>query len=137
MPKHHSDSPGFCAECAHGVLTTRRLGTLTPARIRETADAGQQSAGLTVSAAAGTLCVMRASLAEERLALDVFQHCQAAGRELDLGAVERRLGELRAHRAGCRCGLCDLAAKARPGGVYFVARAWVAGIAATRRRAAR
>jgi hypothetical protein len=74
------------------------------------------------------------SLTEERLALDVFQHCQQTGQRLDLPAVERRLDELRAHPGGCGCGVCGLAAGARAPGVLFVARSWEAGIAATRRR---
>lgn len=71
--------------------------------------------------------------AEERLALDVFTWAQETGRKLDLGAVERRLNQLRRHRRDCGCGLCGLAATARPGAVWFVARAWVSGIASTRR----
>lgn len=78
-----------------------------------------------------------ASTAEDRLAVDVFTRAEHTGQPVTLGLVERRLEELRAHPAGCRCGLCDAAASVRPAGVLRVVLGWSAGIAATRRRAAR
>ena len=74
---------------------------------------------------------------EDRLAVEVFTRCQAAGRPVDLPAVEALLGELLAHQPGCRCGLCDAAARVRPARVLAVARSWAGGIAASRRRATR
>ena len=54
------------------------------------------------------------------LALDVYQ--TADGRPITLAMVERRLEQLLAHRPGCWCGRCELAAKARADDVSFGSR---------------
>lgn len=80
---------------------------------------------------------MAATLNEDKLAIDVYSHAEATGQSVTLGLVERRLDELRSHDPACGCGLCTAAHAARAAGVYYVAKSWAGGIAATRRRAAR
>ena len=74
---------------------------------------------------------------EDRLAIELFTRCQAAGQPIVLGAAEELLGELLAHQPACGCGLCGDAARVRALGVFAVARTWATGISATRQRAAR
>ncbi|MDT5357489.1 MAG: hypothetical protein QOJ56_6021 [Mycobacterium sp.] len=74
---------------------------------------------------------------EDRLAIDVYRHAEKTGEAITLGFVERRLAELMSHEPNCPCGLCTVAARVRPPGVYQVASAWAASIANTRRRALR
>jgi hypothetical protein len=74
---------------------------------------------------------------EEKLAIDVYSRAESSGQPITLGIVERHLDELRGHQPDCPCGLCAAAHAARASGVFYVANRWAAGIAATRRRAAR
>jgi hypothetical protein len=69
-----------------------------------------------------------ASVNEDRLAIDVFNHAEATGQPITLGMVERHLDELRSHDPACGCGLCAAAHSARAPGVYFVAKRWAGGI---------
>jgi hypothetical protein len=78
-----------------------------------------------------------ATLNEDRLAIDCYAYAETTGQPVTLGLVERRLDELRSHDPDCGCGLCAAAHAARAQGVYYVARRWAGGIAATRRRAVR
>jgi hypothetical protein len=73
---------------------------------------------------------------EDKLALDVYQYARATGEPLTLATVERRLQELRAHKPGCACGLCEAADSVRASGVWYVVRGWLGGITAMRRRSA-
>jgi len=83
------------------------------------------------------VAMIRSSAAEDRLAIELFTRCQAAGQPIVLGAAEELLGELLAHQPACGCGLCGDAARVRALGVFAVARTWATGISATRQRAAR
>jgi hypothetical protein len=74
--------------------------------------------------------------AEDTLAIDIYRRAEESGEEISLGTVERRLSELLAHEPGC-CGPCTAAASVRPQGVWWVVRAWVGRVNATRRRARR
>jgi hypothetical protein len=73
----------------------------------------------------------------ERIAIDVYEDAQQTGETITLGTVERRLDELRSHEPNCPCGLCTAADSVRASAVWYVVRGWGAGIAATKRRAAR
>jgi hypothetical protein len=78
-----------------------------------------------------------ATVNEDRLAIDCYRRAEETGHAIALGFVERRLDELRSHDPARGCGLCAAAHAARASGVYYVAKRWAGGIAATRRRAAR
>ena len=80
---------------------------------------------------------MRVQEAAELVAIDVFQRADKAGQRITLAMVERRVDELLAHAPGCRCRLCEAAAKVRVGHVWQIASAWQGAIAATKRRAVR
>jgi hypothetical protein len=74
---------------------------------------------------------------EDMIAVDIYRRAEESGEPITLGTVERRLSELLAHEPGCPCGLCTAAASVRPQGVWWIVRAWVGGVNATRRRARR
>ena len=80
---------------------------------------------------------VRVQEAAELVAIDVFQRAEATGQPITLGLVERRLDELRSHEPECACGLCTAASEMRASRVFYVARGWAGGVAATRRRATR
>jgi hypothetical protein len=74
---------------------------------------------------------------KDKLAIDVYQHAEATGQPITLSLVERRLDELRSHEPECAWGLCTAASEMRASRVFYVARGWVGGVAATRRLAMR
>jgi hypothetical protein len=80
---------------------------------------------------------VRASVAEDTLAISLFSHAEETGQPITLGLAEKWLSGLLSHDAGCGCGLCEPARRAGPFGVYRVASAWERSMAATKRRARR
>ena len=80
---------------------------------------------------------VRVQEAAELVAIDVFQRADKAGQRITLAMVERRVDELLAHAPGCRCRLCEAAAKVRVRDVHRIAVNWESAIGATRRRATR
>jgi hypothetical protein len=56
---------------------------------------------------------MAASVNEDRIAIDVYEHAARRGETLTLGVVERHLAELRGHQRDCLCGLCTAAENVR------------------------
>jgi hypothetical protein len=80
---------------------------------------------------------MRAADATERLAVEIFRQAESSHQLVSMSKINRVLEQLRAHRASCRCGLCEAAAKVAADRVYRIAASWQAQIAVTRRRATR
>jgi hypothetical protein len=92
---------------------------------------------MTIGSLRRTISRVRTADATEAIAVEIFRQAESSGQLVTMSVIERALERLRAHRASCKCGLCEAAAKVAADRVYRVAASWQAQIAVTRRRATR